>query len=427
MRRSEVGAVTVNEGPGAAAPGGPGGPGVGGDAVVTPAVLIERAEAMVAGLVARQAETEQRTFYAEDTHAAFREAGFYRITVPKCYGGYEFGFDTFLRIVSILCRACPSTGWMYCLGAAHSLFAATMFPASAQADIFRGGDFIAPLVNTPYGTARRAGDGGWIVDGVWRYCSGVPYATHFIGNTTIVDGAGAPRPLLFIAPRDRWVMLDDWGTQLGLKGSGSHSVRIADAYIPSHFGLEVDFEQITVTAGTPGRGLHPHPQYGGAPASSMALEGAHIAVGMCQGALDAYTELMFSRTTIFPPFPARAEDPDYLLWYGQAASMIDAAQTLVQAAAAHWHDLAAQPVGAFTPEQDVRIALLCREGTQLAWRAVDEIIQPTAGSASTQHGARLERIWRDLSTGRTHISSAVLLTTVANRFYAHLRLQSHRQ
>ncbi|MBF6049173.1 acyl-CoA dehydrogenase [Streptomyces sp. NRRL B-1677] len=395
---------------------------------VTPAVLIERAKAMVPELVARQHETERRTYYAEDTHRAFRDAGFYRITVPKRYGGYEFGFDTFLQIVMNLCRACPSTGWMFCLGAAHSLFAGSMFEEKAQAEIFSGGDFIAPLVNAPYGTAERAEDGGWTLRGEWRYCSGAPYATHLIGNTVIAgDDTSPPRRLLFIAPRDQWEMLDDWGGQLGLKGSGSHSIRISGGHIPDHYGIEVNFEEISVTGGTPGRELHEHPQYGGAPASSMALEGAHIAVGMCQGALDAYTELMFSRTTILPPFLPRAEDPDFQHWYGKASGMIDAAETLVLAASRRWHELSGQPVGAFTPEEDLRIAVTCREATELAWRAVDEILQPTAGSPAVREGTRLERVWRDLSTGRTHASFAVLLTTVANRELARLRLQSARR
>jgi 3-hydroxy-9,10-secoandrosta-1,3,5(10)-triene-9,17-dione monooxygenase len=395
---------------------------------VTPAMLIERAKAMAPALVARQRETEERTYYAEDTHRAFRDAGFYRITVPKRYGGYEFGFDTFLRIVMILCRACPSTGWMYCLGAAHSLFAGTMFEERAQAEVFSGGDFIAPVIIAPGGTARRAADGGWILDGVWKYCSGAPYATHLIGNAVIAGDNGVPpRPLLFIAPRDQWEMLDDWGGQLGLKGTGSQSIRISGGRIPGHFGLEVNFMEIPVTDGTPGRDLHEHPQYGGSPASSMALEGAHIAVGMCQGALDAYAELMLSRTTIIPPFSLRVEDPDYQLWYGQASAMIDAAETLVLAAARRWHELSEQPLGAFTPEEDLRIAMTCREVSQLAWRAVDEIIQPTAGTTAMREGERLERVWRDLSTGRTHASSAILLTTVASRALTQMRLQSERR
>jgi 3-hydroxy-9,10-secoandrosta-1,3,5(10)-triene-9,17-dione monooxygenase len=391
---------------------------------ITPAVLIERAKAMAPALVARQQETEERTYYAEDTHRAFRDAGFYRILVPKRYGGYELGFDTLLRVVMILCRACPSTGWMFCLGAAHSLFAATMFEERAQAEIFSGVDFIAPAIIAPGGTARRAADGGWILDGVWKYCSGAPYATHLIANAMIAGDNGAPpRPLLFIAPRDQWEMLDDWRGQLGLRGTGSQSIRISGGRIPADFGLEVHLMEISVTGGTPGRDLHEHPQYGGSPGSSMALEGAHIAVGMCQGALDAYGELMLSRTTIVPPFSPRVEDPDYQLWYGQASAMIDAAETLVLGAARRWHELSEQPLGAFTPEEDLRIAMTCREATQLAWRAVDEIIQPTAGTTAMREGERLERVWRDLSTGRTHASSAILLTTLASRALAQMRLQ----
>src|SRR5688572_15802748 len=112
------------------------------DQGTTPAALIERATAMVPELIARQQETEDRTYYAEDTHRAFRDAGLYRVTVPRRYGGYEFDFDTFLRIVQVFTRACPSTGWMYCLGAAHSLVAGMLFGEEAQADMFAGGDFI---------------------------------------------------------------------------------------------------------------------------------------------------------------------------------------------------------------------------------------------------------------------------------------------
>jgi 3-hydroxy-9,10-secoandrosta-1,3,5(10)-triene-9,17-dione monooxygenase len=222
-------------------------------------------------------------------------------------------------------------------------------------------------------------------------------------------------------------MLNDWGGLLGLKGSGSHSIRVSGGRIPGHFGLEVEFTEISVTGGTPGRDLHEHPQYGGAVASSQALEGAHIAVGMCQGALDAYTELMFSRSAMLPPFPPRAEDPDFQLWYGQASGMIDAAETLALAAARRWHELSEEPLGAFTAEEDLRIAMTCREAAQLAWRAVDEILQPTAGSSAVREGGRLERVWRDLSTGRTHADFAVLLTTLGNRMFTQLRLQSERR
>ena len=44
--------------------------------------LIARAKEIAPTLVARQAQTEARGYYAEDTHEAFKAAGFYRTLVP---------------------------------------------------------------------------------------------------------------------------------------------------------------------------------------------------------------------------------------------------------------------------------------------------------------------------------------------------------
>ena len=73
-----------------------------------------------------------------------------------------------------------------------------------------------------------------------------------------------PGMLLFVAPRDAWTMLDDWGDTLGLKGSGSHSVRFEHARIPAHFALENTWMVDTdVSHGTPGYRLHGNPMYAG--------------------------------------------------------------------------------------------------------------------------------------------------------------------
>jgi 3-hydroxy-9,10-secoandrosta-1,3,5(10)-triene-9,17-dione monooxygenase len=52
--------------------------------------LLARAEAMRPQLLAQQAETEERTYYSKEMHAAFRDAGFYRTLQPRRFGGYEF-------------------------------------------------------------------------------------------------------------------------------------------------------------------------------------------------------------------------------------------------------------------------------------------------------------------------------------------------
>lgn len=390
---------------------------------LTPAEIVARAEAIAPTLVGRQAETERRTYYAPDTHEQFSRAGFYRILVPRRYGGYEFGVDTFLRVATAIARGCPSTGWMYTLGATHALQVATLFGAQAQAEIFTTGDFICPATIVPSGTAERTTGGDWMINGTWNYCSGSPYATHFLGHTLVSPGDGRPpEPMLFVIPRSQWRRLDDWGGQLGLKGSGSHSIVIERGRIPAHFALgRTHMSEVDVTAGTPGRELHGNPEYGGGPLSFMILEVASVVVGIAQGALDAYEELMRSRTTVLPPVVSRTEDPDYQFWYGEAAGMIATAEAAIRNAVRQWSELAARGPAAVTKEADVRIATICREAIRLCWHAVEGELFPTAGSSAVRCGERIERVWRDLSMMHTHAGIAVFLATVATRELARAR------
>jgi 3-hydroxy-9,10-secoandrosta-1,3,5(10)-triene-9,17-dione monooxygenase len=383
---------------------------------LTPAEVIARAKAISPTLVDRQPETEQRTFYAQDTHDEFLKAGFFRLLVPRRYGGYEFGPDTFLRVAIEIARGCPSTGWMYLFGAAHALPVASLFGADAQAELFADGDFICPATVAPAGTAERV-DGGWNISGVWSYSSGVPYSTHFMGHTLIPpQGEGEPpTPLIFIVPRSDFKRLDDWGEQLGLRGSGSHSVQIENAFVPDRFTIRDHLSQLSVTGGTPGRVLHRNAMYGGGPLSFMLLELGALAVGISHGALDAYEELMKSRLTIYPPIVPRTEDPDYQLRYGEATGKLSAAEAALHGAVAQWTDLCAQGPAAFTREQEWRLATISREVIRLCWDAVEGQLFPTAGSSAIKNGARIERVWRDLSMLHSHAGYAIVLKTMANR------------
>jgi 3-hydroxy-9,10-secoandrosta-1,3,5(10)-triene-9,17-dione monooxygenase len=356
-------------------------------------------------------------------HERFARAGFYRLLVPRRFGGYEFGIDTFLRVVTTLARGCPSTAWMYCLGATHALVAATLFDERAQADMFAGGDFICPATIVPGGTAERTDDGHWLIKGTWGYCSGSPYATHLIAHTLLPaeEPGGEPVPLLFVVPRDQWRRLDDWGGQLGLKGSGSHSIAV-DARIPDHYALPgTHLSTHPVDRGTVGRAMHGNPMYGGGPLSYMVLEIASLAVGIAQGALDAYEDLMRSRVTLFPPFVSRTENPDYQFWHGEAAGLVVTAESAVLGAIQQWNEIAAEGPTAFTRERDLRLTVVCRHAIKLCWRAVEEFLFPTAGTSSVRHGERIERIWRDLSTLHSHAGFSVFMPTGAVREYSALR------
>ena len=103
---------------------------------LTPREIVARAAAMRPELLERQAETEEHTFYAQDVHRAFTEAGFYRILQPRRFGGHEFDLETYFRVIIEIARGCPSTGWCLCLGGAHVLQVASMYDEAAQASFF---------------------------------------------------------------------------------------------------------------------------------------------------------------------------------------------------------------------------------------------------------------------------------------------------
>src|SRR5581483_7038849 len=267
-------------------------------AVPTRREIVGRATALRPLLVEQQAETEARTYYSEEIHRAFLEAGFYRMLVPRRYGGYELDLPTVLHVVIELARGCMSSAWCLCLAMGHALQVGALYEERAQDELFADADFRCPAVAAPAGAATRV-DGGWELNSTHAYSSGAPYATYYMGQTFVADSGGDGRPptiLLFVAPRDQWTMLDDWGDTLGLKGSGSHSVRFEGARIPEHFVLENTWMVDTdVSRGTPGLRLHGNPMYAGRTLSFFQAELAALMVGGLKGAVDEYEGLVTTR------------------------------------------------------------------------------------------------------------------------------------
>jgi 3-hydroxy-9,10-secoandrosta-1,3,5(10)-triene-9,17-dione monooxygenase len=376
---------------------------------LTPAEIVARAEALREHLVERQAETEDLRYYSQETHEAFVEAGFYRILVPRRYGGYEFDLTTFWRVVIALARGCPSSAWCYCLAAGHALQAAELFEERAQAEMFGDGHFLSAAVAAPAGEATRTVD-GWELNSTHTYASGSPYATHFMGQTFVrEDHEGPPRILLFVAPKSEWKMLDDWGDTLGMKGSGSHSVQLAGGRIPAQFALEDTWMvDVDVSRGTPGSRLHGNPMYAGRTLSFFQGELSAIVIGAVKGAIDEYEEIIRTRKTQRPPIVPRFEDPDYQRWLGLALGKIATAEAAQIQVAEQYMELCRRGVEdgiPFTREDDLRLNVIGREAMRLAWDTLQDTILRTAGSP--RNGQRLERIFRDVTMGWSHFSNLV--------------------
>ncbi len=381
----------------------------GGD--VTPELLIASAERLIPLLREDQERTEERGHYSPEMHEHFVHAGFSRILQPRRYGGYELDLPTFVRVMVAIATGCPSTGWCLGLASSHAYIIASRFSEAAQAAIFGpDGDFRCPHSVAPGGAAERVPD-GWRVSGRWRYCSGIPYATHFMGTAIVRDGTGSPQLYAVVVPLEQITVLDDWhgGEVLGMQGSGSNTVVIDEAVIPEPFAVPFDWDKSAISLGLE---LHGNPMYAGLRHAFYHATLVVPIVGAAKAALDEYESLLRTRKTTLPPFGQTAPvdrwlSPDYQRDYGLTVGLVDTAEELLYAATERFMRLTRERYERgelYTVADDARIYAIVQHAGDLAARAVEHMFH-TGGSSAARRGERLQRYFRDVAMYRGHLSS----------------------
>jgi 3-hydroxy-9,10-secoandrosta-1,3,5(10)-triene-9,17-dione monooxygenase len=366
--------------------------------------LVARAAAMREVLRERQAQCEELGRLSDETNREYIEAGFFRVLQPRRFGGHELGLDAFLRISIELARGCPSSGWVCALTAGHA-HTVTMWPERGQVELFGDGDFRCPFSNLP--ARAMPVEGGYRIDGWWDYGSGCDTATHFIGGVAVAGAdSGPPADTRWAAfPRSAYEIVDNWDS-LGMRGTGSWRVVVEDLFVPEHLTVPspnpdrpvVDF---------PGRGVHDNPIYrGGAIMPLLVSEPAAVAVGIAQGAIDHYLEILQTRHQYGPASPLRRDVSMFQRDLGQATALTDTAQAALRQVAATWTAQAHEAVETGVPtgdEEQRRLLLVCQQVVELAAAAVD-IVFRTAGTSATRKGETVERCFRDVNMIRTHVT-----------------------
>jgi 3-hydroxy-9,10-secoandrosta-1,3,5(10)-triene-9,17-dione monooxygenase len=369
----------------------------------TPAEMLARADAFRPRLLAEQAATEARGYYSQELHEEFREAGFYRLLTPRRYGGLELDLPTFYRVMTSISRGCPSTGWMLALGTAHSLQLASYFPERAQDELFAGGHFVASASFGFQDASASRVDGGYRISGTWHFCSGVPHATHHMPLVPLGEDGES---IVAVVAREQFEMLDNWGDLIGLKGSGSHSVVIEDAFVPDHHTISFDQWMAIGVGSTPGYVLHRNPLYGGSFLAVALGELNSVQVGAAQGAIDEYERLLArpTRQAGAAEGGKRSEDPNYQRLLGLALANTDAAYSILIRCGELYHEYAREAMEGgerFGAERTFRIYGQLMTAHKLCWEAGDTVFR--AGSTTgARDGAVLQRYWRDLCAFRTN-------------------------
>lgn len=157
----------------------------------------------------------------------------FHLSVPKSMGGHEMPVPDQLNFYEEASRLDGSFGWTVKLGAGAGLFSGFMNQAFAR-EIFSDPVAFTAGSGYPAGTAKPTGNGTYIVNGRWKYISGIHHATLFTANCIVENGAEPAdepniRAMAFLPGEIH--KLDTWNGY-GLKASASHDFEVSDLEIP---------------------------------------------------------------------------------------------------------------------------------------------------------------------------------------------------
>lgn len=360
---------------------------------LTPSEMLRRAEALRPLLRARQEATEAEGNISAATNAELVKAGFYRIVQPRVFGGYEFDLPTYVRVMMAVARGCPETGWVLALTAGH-VFQIASFPIEGQYEAYgAGGEFRAPEVTAPPGTATPV-TGGYRVNGTWDYGSGCAHATHMIVAARVTD---TNQTIVALVDRAHYTIENNWHV-FGMQGTGSNRILVKDLFVP-------ESRTRPLLRPLPDRRFCSNPLYFGPFKTYVMSESISVVVGAAEGALDCYEDTLRNRKVVFPTNAYRYELAEFQFNFGRCRALIDTAKAALIQVAEQFMEVAqaihdGQEVAAHAER---RMCLVQQQAMHLAWEAVD-IMFRTAGTSNAQKTAMLGRYWRNISVLRGHLA-----------------------
>jgi alkylation response protein AidB-like acyl-CoA dehydrogenase len=201
----------------------------------------ELARKLGASFAERAAAHDADGSFVAENYKALKQHKLFSAGVPADLGGGGASYTELCHFLRELAHGCGSTA--LALSMHTHLTAAAVWrhrhgqPAEALLRKIVEGELV--LVSTgagdwvdSVGRAERV-DGGYKITGVKRFCSGAPAGDLLLTSAPFVDPEKGPEVLHFaVSLRAPGVTVrDDWDT-LGMRATGSHSVELADVFVP---------------------------------------------------------------------------------------------------------------------------------------------------------------------------------------------------
>jgi alkylation response protein AidB-like acyl-CoA dehydrogenase len=357
--------------------------------------LIRRATELQPLLAKNAARTEADRRVPEENIEAIREAGLFRLMVPKRLGGHETTIKTKMEVSAALAEACGSTAWVTGLTNVCGWLVGTL-PDQAQQDVF-GADPDARVagVLAPSPDIEKV-DGGYVVSGRWAWSSGSLHATWALGGVVQLGPDGAPIDVgSVIMPMSELTIEDTWFVA-GMKGTGSNTVVADRVFVPDH-------RYASVPAGIAGHYGTEHTDealYHSALIPVLALILVGPLLGLGRAALKPAIEKAPKRAVSYTRLATQTESTAFQLKIAEAAMTLDDAIL-------HAHRGADDIDGWAARRETMDYATRARVRADTGWtstkvREAISLILDAHGASGFADSSPMQRIWRDANTAGRH-------------------------
>ena len=357
-------------------------------------MLLDAVAAIGPTLAASGPKSEELGTLAPDAVKALRDAGIFRLKLVAELGGAEADPLTEMLILEEVAYHDLTSAWCTMVGATAIASLGTFLPQSGLDKVFKGRNVPTAAISFfPAGQATRK-NGGYRVNGRWRFNSGIRHAEWVLGGTVVQDsdnGNGGPIVMFSAFPAKDVTLYDNWGGVVGLRGTGSCDFSVQDYDLPEDQTFVWDL-------------LKPQPKRGGPsyrlpPFSYVAKEHGSVALGAARRALD---ELVKIATTTRGTFRSSKLDERQVVhrFIGEADLKLRAARALMHERYEQlWRKVNAGELPDGPDIADVRA--ICVYATDVAIE-IATMAYHFAGNTGLHHPHVIGRLLRDLNTAGIH-------------------------
>jgi alkylation response protein AidB-like acyl-CoA dehydrogenase len=320
-----------------------------------------------------------------------KDAGLFRISMPKSWGGPQFSTIEINEVLEEVARANASAAWCIAIGCDSGFFSAFLDDAVAR-KLYPHLDMVTAGSVTP-GRADRVA-GGYRFDGQWPFASGIKHADVVMAGCIVYEKGApvmhgkTPEMRMMLTPAASVEVLDTWRTT-GMRGTGSYDFRVADVFVPEEHSFS--FAGPVKREGT----LYRHPL-------NFVAKVFGVLLGMARAMIDQVTEVMQTKVE-FPSQRLYKNTARVQTAIAEAEMILGAARAYAYTALErHWKRLDSGEK--LTQRESIDMALARINSAHAARETIRMLYDVVGGSAIYAQRGPFDRALRDIETICQHFA-----------------------